>query len=214
MCRLAPEQFVRCRNSISLCSRLDLSANRSEDLFQVENHNLFCSTEPAKPTIESISLFQSSGGAISDTLGTARRLHTRRTILQKYKCEIWYLLKFRTTVHKCPMCKKNSIYIWTSLHNHMHEQIIAAKQRCVKCSQSCLVKCSHSCAPPSHDTFVIRFQLRPIFGYFHRQIAICWVVATGICHRRQPYLCNHHRRFVPHSLQMENLLCKSCFILE
>ena len=96
----------------------------------------------------------------------------------------------------------------------MHEQIIAAKQSCVKCSQSCLVKCSQSCARPSHDTFVIRFQLRPIFGYFHRQIAICWVVATGICHRRQPYLCNHHRRFVPHSLQMENLLCKSCFILE
>ena len=83
MYRLAPEQFVRCRNSISLCSRLDLSANRSEDLFQVENHNLFCSTEPAKPTIESISLFQSSGVAISDTLGTARRLHTQRTILQK-----------------------------------------------------------------------------------------------------------------------------------
>ena len=110
--------------------------------------------------------------------------------------------------------QKISICIWTPLHNHMHEQIIAAKQRCVKCSQWCLVKCSQSCARPSHDTFVIRFQLRPIFGYFHRQIAICWVVATGICHRRQPYLCNHHRRFVPHSLQMENLLCKSCFILE
>ena len=110
--------------------------------------------------------------------------------------------------------QKNSIYIWTPLHNHMHEQIIAAKQSCVKCSQSCLVKCSQSSARPSHDTFVIRFQLRPIFGYFHRQIAICWVVATGICHRRQPYLCNHHRRFVPHSLQMENLLCKSCFIQE
>ena len=106
MYRLAPEQFVRCRNSISLCSRLDLSANRLEDLFQVENHNLFCSTEPAKPTIESISLFQSSGVAISDTLGTARRLHTRRTILQKYEREIWYLLKLRATVHKCPMCKK------------------------------------------------------------------------------------------------------------
>ena len=155
--------------------------------------------------------FQSSGGAISDTLGTARRLHTRRTILQKYEREIWYLLKLRATLHKCPMCKKNSIFIWTPLH--MHEQIIAAKQRCVKCSQLCLVKCSQSSARPSHDTFVIRFQLRPIFGYFHRQIAICWVVATGICHRRQPYLCNHHRRFVPHSLQMENLLCKSCFIL-
>ena len=110
--------------------------------------------------------------------------------------------------------QKISICIWTPLHNHMHEQIIAAKQSCVKCSQSCLVKCSQSSARPSHDTFVIRFQLRPIFGYFHRQIAICWVVATGICHRRQPYLCNHHRRFVPHSLQMENLLCKSCFILE
>ena len=29
------------------------------------------------------------------------------------------------------------------------------------------------CEGPSHDTFVIGFQLGPIFGYFHRQIAIC-----------------------------------------
>ena len=52
------------------------------------------------------------------------------------------------------------------------------------------------CEGPSHDTFVIGFQLGPIFGYFHRQIAICWVVAAWICHRREPYLCNHHRWFV------------------
>ena len=55
--------------------------------------------------------------------------------------------------------------------------------------------CAH-CEGPSHDTFVIGFQLGPIFGYFHRQIAICWVVAAWICHRLEPYLCNHHRWFV------------------
>ena len=103
--------FVKGRNSISICSLLDLLGNQSENLFQI----IICSVPPrcpaAKPTIDSISLL-----SITALYNFG---HTGNKSVQKY-------------TKLCP----EKLYTKCFFPSMNPNTLFCCKKMCTKCSQS------------------------------------------------------------------------------